>query len=97
MPVPQQPPPLPRLGEPCGSRSWVAGEPVWVWVGGVWRPGVVVAVSVVAAMVRYRLAGGVGYGVDTVTCGYLAVRVEPDAVDEAGRSPPVRGGPLSGL
>ena len=61
---------------PVGSLS--LGAPVWVYRCGKWRPGVVLAASDRAAMVRYRPTDGSGTGVETAVAADLADRTERD-------------------
>lgn len=54
------------------------GALVWVYRCGEWRPGVVLAASDRAAMVRYRPTHGSGTGVETAVAADLADRTEHD-------------------
>ena len=76
MPVPTMEPQLYDLAD--AAATYEPGQRVWVYRTGAWRPGVVLHRSTRAAMVRYRPGDGSGTGVDTVTGGSLADRVEPD-------------------
>jgi hypothetical protein len=71
----------PQIYAPPGAPAadeYQAGQPVWVYRAGAWRPGVVLHSSAKAVMVRYRPAEGPGTGVDTVTNQCLAARSDLD-------------------
>lgn len=65
----------------AAADSYSPGDPVWVYRGGSWRPGVVLGASPVAAMVRYRPTEDRGTAVDTVTAVNLLGRTDDDQVD----------------
>lgn len=57
------------------------GQPVWVWQYRSWRPGLVLAATAGAAMVRFRPGDQEGAAVDTVTPDRLHPRTpEPGQV-----------------
>src|SRR2546421_2466528 len=60
------------------AGSYRPGDPVWVYREGGWRPGVVESASGRAVLVTYRLRGGTGTVVDTMTAEYVVAR---DAAD----------------
>lgn len=86
MPVPTMEPQLYDLGDAPAAGQYRAGQPVWVYRNGAWRPGVVLNGSTQAVMVRYRPGEGSGTGVDTVTGLCLAVRAETDPCLDAARA-----------
>jgi len=62
------------------TDSYLPTDPVWIYRGGSWRPGVVEAASSRAATVTYRPTSTGGTGVDTLTAQYIAARNEIDPV-----------------
>lgn len=61
------------------ADAYRAGDPVWVYRNGAWRPGVVESASTRAVLARYRCAEGPGTGVDTIiSAEYLAPRANAD-------------------
>jgi hypothetical protein len=60
------------------TSSYRPQDRVWVYRGGTWRPGVVEASSVRAAIVTYRHGTGRGTGVDTLTARDVVRRADPD-------------------
>jgi hypothetical protein len=88
MPVPTM---EPQQFEVDDEVQYQAGQPVWVFRVGAWRPGIVLHSSSRAVMVRYRPGAGSGTGVDTVTGRSLAHRAERDpSLDGAPESLSVR-------
>jgi hypothetical protein len=64
--------------EVAPTDSYRPADPVWVFKGGVWRAGVVEAVSSRAATVTYRPSNSRGTGVDTLTARYMLARQDAD-------------------
>lgn len=62
------------------GESYLPGDPVWMYGQGGWWPGVVLAVSRVAVLVRYRPGGQPGEMTDTVSADRVATRAwnDPD-------------------
>jgi diguanylate cyclase len=60
------------------AGSYLRGDPVWVYRAGAWRPGVVECASHRAVLVTYRLCGGTGTVVDTMTAEYVVARAASD-------------------
>ncbi|HYN96916.1 MAG TPA: hypothetical protein VES42_23995 [Pilimelia sp.] len=77
--------------EVAPTDSYRPADPVWVYRGGGWRAGVVEAVSVRAATVRYRPTAARGTGVDTLTAPYMQTRAEFDPLLD-GKRPEDRDG-----
>lgn len=65
---------------PAANR-YAKGSPVWVYRGGRWRPGRILAASAAAATVRYRPVDTRGTAVDTVLAVCLVRRVDDDPID----------------
>jgi diguanylate cyclase (GGDEF)-like protein len=60
------------------AGSYLRDDPVWVYRDGSWRPGVVECASRRAVLVTYRLCGGTGTVVDTMTAEYVVARDASD-------------------
>jgi diguanylate cyclase (GGDEF)-like protein len=60
------------------ASSYRRHDPVWVYRGGAWRPGIVEGASVNAVMATYRYTDGAGTIVDTMSAQYVVGR---DAAD----------------
>ena len=78
MPVPTIDPDHRDPADVAPTDSYQPADPVWVYRSGVWRSGVVEAVSARAAMVTYRPNGARGTGVDTLTAPYVLTRTDAD-------------------
>jgi hypothetical protein len=66
-----------------GAGSYRRSDPVWVYRGGNWRPGVVESSSAQAALVTYRPTPASGTAVDTLTAPYIVGRDDEDtALDQ---------------
>ena len=60
------------------AGSYLRDDPVWVYRDGSWRPGRVESASRRAILVTYRLCGGTGTVVDTMTAEYVVARNASD-------------------
>ena len=78
MPVPIISPDQRDPADVAPTDSYQPSDPVWVYREGGWRPGVVESASGRAVLVTYRLRGGTGTVVDTMTAEYVVAR---DAAD----------------
>jgi len=61
------------------TDTYRPADPVWVYRGGMWRAGVVEAVSPRAATVTYRPNNARGTGVNTITAEYVLPRAHADS------------------
>jgi hypothetical protein len=65
------------------TDSYRKADPVWVYRGDGWRPGVIEAASSRAVTVTYRPGAALGTGVDTFTADCVSKRAEEDpALDD---------------
>jgi diguanylate cyclase (GGDEF)-like protein len=61
------------------ASAYQAGDRVWVYRNGAWRPGVVEGAASMAVMATYRCADGRGTAVDTMSARYVLPRADVDA------------------
>jgi hypothetical protein len=80
MPAPTTDPGHRLAADVAPTDSYLPTDPVWIYRGGAWRPGVIEAASSRAATVTYRPTANEGTGVDTLTAQYIAPRNEADPV-----------------
>jgi len=73
------------------ADSYRPADPVWVYRGGEWIAGVVVAASRRSATVTYRPTEGPGTAIDMLTAPFLSPRADSDprldAADPTGTAP----------
>ncbi len=87
MPAPTVEPGRRPTGEIATTDSYRPTDPVWIFRGGAWRPGIIEAASSRAATVTYRPNTTRGTGVDTLTARYIARRSEFDSVLDTAAAP----------
>jgi hypothetical protein len=75
----------------ASPATYVRRAAVWIFRGGAWRPGIVLASSEGAALVEYRYAGNLATGTDTAIARDLAARDEYDPHLDPTPLPPVEG------
>jgi hypothetical protein len=62
----------------ASPAAYTRNDPVWIWRGGAWRPGLVLASSERAVLVQYRHTGNLATGTDTAIACDVAAREEYD-------------------
>lgn len=75
----------------ASPATYARNAAVWIFRGGAWRPGVVVASSEGAALVEYRYTGNLARGTDTAIARDLAARHEYDPHLDPAPSRPAEG------
>ncbi len=80
MPAPAVDPARRPAKEIAPTNSYQPADPVWIFRGGSWRPGVIMSASSRAATVTYRPNAADGTGVDTLIAPDIAPRTEADPV-----------------
>lgn len=80
MPAPDLDPAHRPPKEIAPTNSYQPADPVWIFRGGAWRPGVIMSASSRAATVTYRPNAADGTGVDTLIAPDIAPRAESDPV-----------------
>lgn len=80
MPAPSVEPGHRAATDIAPTDSYLPTDPVWIFRGGAWRPGVIETASSRAATVTYRPNTTRATGVDTLTAQYIAPRDEIDPV-----------------
>jgi len=80
MPAPAVDPGHRAIADIAPTDTYLPTDPVWIYRGGSWRPGVVETASGRAATVTYRPNTTPATGVDTLTAQYIAPRTEADPV-----------------
>jgi hypothetical protein len=78
MPAPATSPADRDTTDIASPATYARNSPVWIYRGGAWRPGLVVASSERAALVEYRYTGNLARGTDTAIARDLAARHEYD-------------------
>ena len=63
----------------ASPASYAYRAPVWIYRGGAWRPGLVLASSDRAALVEYWYTGNLARGADTAIAHDLVARDEHDS------------------
>lgn len=63
----------------ASPAAYAHNAPVWIYRGGAWRPGLVLASSDRAALVEYWYTGNLARGTDTAIARDLAARDEHDS------------------
>lgn len=66
--------------EVAPTDTYHADDPVWVYLDGTWRPGVVEFASELAATVVFLRERPPGTGVDISTATYLVARTDPEPI-----------------
>jgi len=80
MPAPAVDPNRRPAKEIAPTDSYRPADPVWIFRGGSWRPGVIMTASTRAATVTYRPSAADGTGVDTITAPDIVPRTETDPI-----------------
>jgi hypothetical protein len=91
MPAPAVDPGHRAIADIAPTDTYLPTDPVWIYRGGSWRPGVVEAASGRAATVTYRPNTTPATAADTLTAQYIAPRSEVDPVLD-NRARQLRGG-----
>jgi hypothetical protein len=82
---------IPAARDPASiasPASYARNAPVWIFRAGAWRPGLVIASSDRAALVRYRHTHTRAVSTDTAFAADLAARDEYDAHIDPPPAPP---------